>query len=140
MIVCGIDIKGNEAIFAVCKTDGHGDSEYIENDLTKIALNNEDQDLYKEFLYTVKEFVIGNEIEKVYLRKPMDKGRQLSGPNAFRIEALINLIEVPIVSLHPNTITSYIKKNENVIKNCDKTFKYQTNALASVLCGIGKEQ
>ena len=134
-MICGMDIKGNEAIIALCKI-AEGKLSYVESRFKKIALDASDQDHYQSFHETFSSFIRQNNIEKIYLKKPVDRGQQTAGANAFRIEALLNLSEVPVISIHAITITSYLKKNTLSVDNCEKSNKYQAGALGAVYCGV----
>ena len=136
-MICGIDIKSNEAIIALCD-DSTGKLVFIENKFKKIALDASNQDHYKSFYETLSDFVKLHEVKIIYLKKPVDKGQQIAGANAFRIEALLNLCAIPVVSIHAVTITSYLKKNPLNVDNCDKTLQYQMGALSAAYCGFSK--
>ena len=136
-MICGIEIKGNEAIIVLCdnskETLGVSESKF-----KKIALDANEQDLYKSFYETLLSFTKQNAVEKIYLKKPVDKGQQIAGANAFRIEAVINLIDIPVVSLHTNTLSSFSKKNELNVENIEKVNQYQIPALWAAYWGFIK--
>ena len=138
-MICGIDIKSNEAIIVLCDTS----KEMLavsESKFKKIALDSNEQDLYKSFYETLLSFIKQYTVEKIYLKKPVDKGRQTAGANAFRIEAIINLIEIPVVSLHANTLLSFSKKNKLNVENIEKVNQYQLAALWAAYWGFIKEE
>lgn len=134
---CGIEIKGNEAIIALCSCD---DSKliFVEDKFKKIALDVSSQDNYHSFYETFSSFVKQHDVEKIHLKKPIDKGQQISGANAFRIEALLNLCAIPVVSIHAVTLAAYIKKNPMNIQGADKANQYQMGALAAAFYGFSK--
>lgn len=138
MKICGIEIKSNEAILAVCSVDGENVT-FQNTDPKKVALKIEEQDFYREFLNVVSEFMSAQEIDKVYLRKPIEKGKQISGANAFRIEALLNLLDIPIISIHPSSVTKYIKIEGNAILGKNEAYAYQNGALDTLYYGIRKK-
>lgn len=138
MKICGIEIKSNEAILAVCSVDGENVI-FQNTDPKKVALKIEEQDFYREFLNVISEFMSAQEIDKVYLRKPVEKGKQISGANAFRIEALLNLLDIPIISIHPASVTKYIKKEGNAILGKNEAYAYQNGALDTLYYGIRKK-
>lgn len=136
-MLCGVEIKSNEAIVAICD-NSVGNLAFVENKFKKIALDPSDQDHYQSFFETFSSFIKQNDIEKIYLKKPVDKGQQIAGANAFRIEALLHLCAVPVISIHAVTIARYIKKSTMDIENCEKANQYQMGALWAVYCGISK--
>ena len=113
-MVCGIEVKGNEALVAICD-NATEKLVFIESKFTKIALNAGDQDHYLTFYETFSSFIKQNGIDRVYLKKPVDRGQQIAGANAFRIEALLNLSVIPVVSIHAVTITRYLKDRKSVV-------------------------
>jgi len=136
-MICGIEIKSNEAIIVLCDNSSETLA-VVESKFRKIALDANEQDLYKSFYETLCSFIKQNAVERVYLKKPVDKGRQIAGANAFRIEALINLVEIPVVSLHALTILSFAKKNDMQVDNIEKINQYQEPALWAAYLGFVK--
>ena len=138
MIICGIEIKSNEAIFVLCEVK-ECEIEVCDNKFKKIELKGNEQALYKNFYEAISSFVKQNKVERIYLKKPIDKGRQPSGANAFRIETIINMLDVLVVAFHVNTIASFYKKNELTVTNEKILNKYQTGALETAYYGVIKE-
>ena len=68
-----------------------------------------------------------------------EKGKQISGANAFRIEALLNLLDIPIISIYPASVTKYIKKEGNAILGKNEAYAYQNGALDTLYYGIRKK-
>lgn len=134
-MICGIEIKSNEAIIVLCD-DSKEVLAVSENKFKKIALDINDQDLYRSFYETLLSFVTQNSIKKIFLKKPVDKGQQIAGPNVFRIETILNLLDIPVISIHPNTLLSFAKKNELKVENSEIVNKYQTSALWAAYWGF----
>lgn len=137
-MICGIEIKSNEAILVLCDIV-ENEVMVCDNEFKKIELGGNEQEIYKSFYSALVSYVKQNEIECIYLKKPIDKGRQLSGANAFRIEAIINMLDVPVDAFHVNTISTFAKKNVLDVKNKEVLNKYQEGALWTAYCGIAKE-
>lgn len=136
-MICGIEIKSNEAIIVLCDNSKEPLAVF-ESKFKKIALDANEQDQYKSFYKTILSFTKQNAVEIIYLKRPVDKGQQIAGANAFRIEAIINLLDIPVVSLHANTLSSFSKKNELIVKNIEKVYQYQMSALWAAYWGFIK--
>lgn len=136
-MISGIEIKSNEAIIVLCDNSKETLA-FSESKFKKISLDANEQDQYKSFHTTLLSFIKQNAVETIYLKRPVDKGQQVAGANAFRIEAIINLLDIPVVSLHPVALSSFIKKNELIVKNVEKANKYQQAALWTAYWGFIK--
>lgn len=134
-LVCGIEIKSNEAILALIEIRD-GTFEFIKSSINKFQFNADNQEQYKSFFEVFSQFIKQNNISAIYLKKPVDKGQQISGPNSFRIETLINLTTIQVYSIHPNTLAAFAKRNTVTIVNIDSANKYQYNALLAAQYGI----
>lgn len=139
-MICGIDIQSNEACIVLCDTSNETLA-IAESRFKKIALDANEQDLYKSFYETLVSFIKQSAVKKIYLKKPIDKGQRKAGANAFRIESMINLLDVPVVSIHANSLASFKKKNEINVENIDKVNQYQITALWAAYWGflLGEE-
>lgn len=138
-IICGIEIKSSDAIIALVEIN-NGQGTFVKDTFNRISLNNDGQEQYKSFLDTFNEFIIQNTVSKIYLKKPMDKGQQIAGPNAFRIEALINLAPVQVKEVHSITLASFSKKNTMEILNSEESNKYQAIALWAAMWGMKSDK
>ena len=112
MTICGIEIKGSEAIFALA-TQGAGGLEHLAIATKKIALEDDDDAAnVKAFATQVKAFVQDNAIERIAIKKRSKKGEFAGGPTTFKIEGVFQLLEgVEVTLLSPQTINAQNKKH-----------------------------
>ncbi|MBV4473130.1 DUF3010 family protein [Pseudomonas botevensis] len=112
MNICGIEIKGSEAIIAVASLDGASLS-HVALNTKKIALDDDDETAnVKLFAAQVASFVRENSIDRIAIKKRSKKGEFAGGPTTFKIEGVFQLLdgcEVTLVS--PQTINAQIKKH-----------------------------
>jgi len=106
MKVCGVELKGSEAIICVmAKANGLYDIPHIR--VPKIAIKDAgDADQLKDFQFAFSKLIEDYKIEKVVIKGRALKGRFAGGPVGFKLEAaiqLINNLPVEIVS------ASYVK-------------------------------
>lgn len=99
MRVCGIEIKGNEAILAVVESVD-GEIVHVALETKKIALaDDESSEHVKSFRKLVEGFAKENKLDIVAVKKRMKKGEYAGGPVTFKIEGLIQLVDVCEVRL-----------------------------------------
>jgi len=113
MKLCGVEIKGSEAIFAVAVL--HNDQlEHLPLATRKIGLEDDDESSnVKAFAALVEAFVRDNGIDRLAIKKRSKKGEFAGGPTTFKIEGILQLLsqcEVSLVS--PQTVSAQHKKHD----------------------------
>jgi len=99
MTICGIEIKGSEAIIAVASVDNLALS-HVALATKKIALEDDDEAAnVKAFAAQVKAFVQENAIERIAIKKRSKKGEFAGGPTTFKIEGVFQLLDGVEVTL-----------------------------------------
>ena len=132
MIICGIEIKAQEAIFVVIDTDNP--SVILNLETKKIALSDsESRDHLLSFKAAIDSFFRDNHIDKIVIKKRAKAGQFASGADTFKIEGIIQLSIVDEVSfISPQRISSYQKRNPN-ISFPSQLNKYQHDAYVTIL-------
>ena len=112
MTLCGIEIKGSEAIIAVASLNNQTLT-HVALATKKIALEDDDDAAnVKAFAAQVKAFVQDNAIERIAIKKRSKKGEFAGGPTTFKIEGVFQLLEgVEVTLLSPQTINAQNKKH-----------------------------
>ena len=112
MILCGIEIKGSEAIFALVTQQDDG-FEHLACAIKKVALEDDDQAAnVKAFAAQIQAFVQANGISRIAIKKRSKKGEFAGGPTTFKIEGLLQLLDAcEVVLLSPQTINAQYKKH-----------------------------
>ena len=112
MTICGIEIKGSEAIFALA-TQGAGGLEHLAIATKKIALDDDDDALnVKAFAAQATAFVKTNAITRIAIKKRSKKGEFAGGPTTFKIEGIIQLLDdCEVQLLSPQTLNAQYKKH-----------------------------
>jgi hypothetical protein len=112
MTLCGIEIKGSEAIIAVASLNNQTLT-HVALATKKIALEDDDEAAnVKAFAAQVKAFVRDNAIERIAIKKRSKKGEFAGGPTTFKIEGVFQLLEgVEVTLLSPQTINAQNKKH-----------------------------
>ncbi len=111
MTICGIEIKGSEAIFALA-TLQDGGPEHIAIVTKKIALDDDDQaGNVKAFADQIKAFVQAHGIQRIAIKKRGKKGEFAGGPTTFKIEGILQLLDnCEVTLLSPQTLSAQHKK------------------------------
>lgn len=112
MNICGVEIKGSEAIFAVA-TRASGALEHVPLPTKKIALEDDDEaGNVKSFARQIEAFVRDNGIGHIAIKKRSKKGEFAGGPTTFKIETIFQLLEdCEVILLSPQTLNAQMKKH-----------------------------
>jgi hypothetical protein len=137
MIICGIEIKGSEAIFALatCQQEGIG---HLPLAIKKIALEEDDESTnVKAFAAQIASFVRENGISHVVIKKRSKKGEFAGGPTTFKIETVFQLLtDCEVTLLSPQTINAQNKKHNFALPA--SLNKYQHEAYKAACAGLMK--
>ncbi|MGY2189650.1 hypothetical protein D3C81_1116070 [compost metagenome] len=138
MKVCGIEIKGSEAIIAVASLDGTALNHATLN-TKKIALDDDDEAAnVKLFAAQVASFVRENSIDRIAIKKRGKKGEFAGGPTTFKIEGVFQLLEnCEVTLLSPQTITAQCKKFS--VELPETLNKYQHEAYKAACSALVKK-
>ncbi|MCY1408418.1 hypothetical protein D9M71_237380 [compost metagenome] len=111
MKICGIEIKGSEAIFAVATLE-QGSPAHLAIATKKIALEDDDESAnVKAFAEQVQRFIKDNAIERIAIKKRSKKGEFAGGPTTFKIEGVLQLLQnCQVVLVSPQTVSAQSKK------------------------------
>jgi len=135
MTLCGIEIKGSEAIIAVAAPD----LTHIALATKKIALEDDDEAAnVKAFASQVAAFVRENGITRIAIKKRSKKGEFAGGPTTFKIEGVLQLLDgVEVTLLSPQTINAQNKKHDFALPATLN--KYQHEAFKAACSALVKK-
>ncbi|MBI6851848.1 DUF3010 family protein [Pseudomonas cichorii] len=127
MIICGVEIKGSEAIFALA-TRQNGGTAHVPLATRKIALEDDDEaGNVKAFATKIASFVRENGISHVAIKKRSKKGEFAGGPTTFKIETVFQLLaDCDVILVSPQTINAQNRKHDFALP--DTLNKYQHEA------------
>lgn len=135
MTLCGIEIKGSEAIIAVATQD----LTHVALATKKIALEDDDEAAnVKAFAHQVAAFVRDNGITRIAIKKRSKKGEFAGGPTTFKIEGVLQLLDgVEVTLLSPQTINAQNKKHDFALPATLN--KYQHEAFKTACSALVKK-
>ncbi len=127
MKLCGIDLKGSEAIVIVL--EGTVDQfDIVDTGVAKIILGDTNKsDDVLTFKDTFHSFIKNHNIDHIGIKKRNTKGQFAGGAVSFKMEGLIQLTpNANILLFAPPTISSTVKKNPPPVPQ--NIFAYQKGA------------
>ena len=135
MTLCGIEIKGSEAIIAVAAPD----LTHVTMATKKIAHEDDDEAAnVKAFASQVAAFVRDNGITRIAIKKRSKKGEFAGGPTTFKIEGVLQLLDgVEVTLLSPQTINAQNKKHDFALPATLN--KYQHEAFKTACSALVKK-
>lgn len=126
MNVCGVSLKGNEAIFVA--VEGSIDDYQVKaSDSIKIKLNDsDDQSSVQHFTLEVHQYLKKMNFDLIGIKERGKKGRFAGGPVSFKIEGILQNEPYPVSLWHVATIKSKLK---NITVDTDEVKAYQEEGL-----------
>ncbi|MEN5091075.1 DUF3010 family protein [Pseudomonas protegens] len=138
MSICGIEIKGSEAIFALASLQD-GALQHQALAIKKIALEDDDEaGNVRAFAAQIGAFVREHGITRIAIKKRSKKGEFAGGPTTFKIEGVLQLLEhCEVTLLSPQTINAQYKKHDFSLPA--SLNKYQHEAYKSACAALLKK-
>lgn len=130
MKVCGIELKGNDAIICILSLE-EGLFSLPECRSSKLSINNaNDAKQLRQFQFTFEKLMHDYQISTVVIRQRPTKGKFAGGYVGFKLEAILQLSEQFKVELMAiNEVKEALKSNELTIDFRDTGLKkFQQNA------------
>ncbi|PWB31088.1 DUF3010 domain-containing protein [Pseudomonas sp. SDI] len=112
MKICGIEIKGSEALLALVGLED-GAPSHLGVATKKLALDDdEDAAQVKAFAAQARAFVAEHGVDTLAIKKRSKKGDFAGGPTTFKIEGILQLLDNCAVELvSPQTASAQAKKH-----------------------------
>lgn len=112
MRICGVDIKGKEAVLAIVCSDDESNLTHVDSTSRKLKLpDDRDNEQLKVMHRTIKAFAIEHEIERFVIKTRKGTGPMASGGITFKIEGLFQLSDTPVEFVSPQALGQFSKKN-----------------------------
>lgn len=130
MKVCGIELKGSNAIFTCLEGDSV-DHHLIAETTKKIGLDDsKSQQDVKDFSSAINSFFEEMKFDRIAIKARAEKGRFAGGPVSFKMEGLIQNSDFPVEVIHGASVKSKLKHVEidltSVKKYQEESFKVAT--------------
>jgi hypothetical protein len=135
MRVCGIELKGNDAIICMMELT-NGLYSLIETRATKLTIKDAaDTELLTKFQFDFAKLMQDYKIDHVVIKERLTKGKFAGGAVGFKLEAAIQLIDtLPCSLLSGSKIKETIKQSQLDIDFRDMDLKqFQEGAFLTAL-------
>ena len=132
-LICGIELKSSEAIFAIVDSAG-GQVGYVDSDPKRMQVADDEnaadvQSFYGAFL----NFLRNNHIEQIVIKKRAKRGQMAGGAVTFKLEGLIQLNgTVPVSFISGQAISAYQKRHALNIPAALNRYQEQAYLAASI--------
>jgi hypothetical protein len=141
MRVCGIELKGNEAIICMMELS-NGLYSLIETRATKLSIKDAaDSEQLKKFQFEFAKLMEDYKIDHVAIKERLTKGKFAGGAVGFKLEAAIQLIsDLPTSLLSGSKIKEIMKQSQLDIDYRDMDLKqFQEAAFMTALAYLEKK-
>ncbi|NVL43751.1 DUF3010 family protein [Pseudomonas syringae pv. actinidiae] len=137
MIICGVEIKGSEAIFALATRQSSGLA-HLPLATKKIALEDDEEPAnVKAFATQLASFVREKRRQPHRHQKAQQERRIRRRPDTFKIETIFQLMsDCDVALISPQTINAQNKKHAFALP--DTLNKYQHEAYKAACAGLMK--
>lgn len=111
MRVCGVELKGGEAI--ICLLDNQGDTFYIP-DCRKANFaisNSHSAESICDFHFAFQKLMQDYKVENIVIIERHQKGKFAGSATSFKLEAAIQISELPVALISPTVIKEQFKRN-----------------------------
>lgn len=111
MIVCGVEIKGKEAILALVQSSPE-ETGHVECATKKLTLiDDRDAKSLSTMKSAIEAFALQNNVDTFVIKSRLATGPRASGGITFKIETLFQLSGTPVVFISPPTLAKFAKSN-----------------------------
>lgn len=111
MRVCGVELKGGEAIICILGHEG-GVFDVPECRQRLFAVSQSvETEIIRGFQAAFTQLMGDYKVDEVVIIERDQKGKWMGSATSFKLEAAIQLIDLPISLISPSTIKAQIKRN-----------------------------
>ncbi|MFZ2996208.1 DUF3010 family protein [Sphingobium sp.] len=136
--MCGVDIKGKEAILSIVCSDSDDNIEHLKCTTKRLALNDhEDAASLDALMKAIKAFANENKIEGFIIKSRQATGQLAAGGITFKIEALFQLSGTEVTFVSPPTLAAFVKKS-NIATPPQSVKQYQADAYRAAVWKLAK--
>lgn len=126
-VVCGIDIQGSDAVLVLLEGTKQS-PEAVPTEIARIPLGDHtEQGCIHSFRNVIETLLSERNVTSVCIRGRPSKGRYAASGESFKVEAIIQLMDIPVLIVPYNTLKAAEKKHPNAIGQVE-IYKYQRRA------------
>lgn len=124
MRICGVDIRGRDAILAIVSSDDESNLTHVNSTSRKLELpDDRNSEQLKVMHRTIKAFALEHGIERFVIKTRNGTGPMASGGVTFKIEGLFQLSDTPVDFVSPQALGQFSKKNAGARPSSVKAYQ-----------------
>ncbi|SQH76144.1 conserved protein of unknown function [Shewanella benthica] len=111
MRVCGVELKGGEAVINLLSYEGETFNVPDCRQQSFIISHSETTESIREFQFAFKKLMEDYHVDKIVIISREQKGKLAGSATTFKVEAAIQLLDLPVILISPVTVKERLKRN-----------------------------
>ncbi|QIR14241.1 DUF3010 family protein [Shewanella aestuarii] len=111
MKVCGVELKGGEAIIALLNYEGETFNVPSCRQMSFSISNSASTESLREFHFAFHKLMADYKVDQIAIIEREQKGKLAGSATSFKLEAAIQITELPVAIISPVTIKEQMKRN-----------------------------
>ena len=111
MRVCGVELKGGEAVISLLSYEGETFNIPDCRQQSFIISHSETTESIRDFQFTFKKLMEDYHVDKIVIIAREQKGKLAGSATSFKAEAAIQLLDLPVILISPVTVKERLKRN-----------------------------
>jgi len=111
MRVCGIELKGGEAIISLLSYEGETYNVPDCRQKSFTISNSAQTDTMRDFHFAFSKLLEDYRVDEVVIIEREQKGKGMGSITSFKLEAAIQIVPLPVTLISPVTIKEQLKRN-----------------------------
>ncbi|MCL1126021.1 DUF3010 family protein [Shewanella surugensis] len=129
MKVCGVELKGGEAIISLLSYEGDTFNVPDCRQQSFAVSHSDKTESIRDFHFAFSKLMQDYHVEKVIIISREQKGKLAGSATSFKLEAAIQLIDIPVEFINPVNIKEQLKRNPPMVDFDGLSMKrFQKNA------------
>ena len=116
MKVCGVELKGGEAVISLLNYEGET---FNVPDCRKVSFsvsNSNETESIRDFHFAFHKLMEDYKVDQIVIIEREQKGKFAGSATSFKLEAAIQLTELPVILLSPVIIKEQLKRNPPLVE------------------------
>ena len=111
MRVCGVELKGGEAIICLLSYEGETFNVPDCRQQSFVISHSESTDSMRNFHFAFNKLMQDYHVDKIVIISREQKGKLAGSATSFKAEAAIQLLDLPVILMSPVTVKERLKRN-----------------------------
>ncbi len=115
MRVCGVELKGGEAIICLLSYEGETFNVPDCRQQSFVISHSESTDSIRNFNFVFSKLMQDYHVDKIVIIAREQKGKLAGSATSFKAEAAIQLLDLPVILMSPVTVKERLKRNPPLV-------------------------